>query len=164
MNKKAFTLMEVLVLVIVAAVLLFVAIPSFDKVADNNDYNRMHALLIAAGVSSMNFHVDNGNKVYGQVINGMTIPANCQTVLGAGTLSPGMLVKCGQMQKADWESDNYDLYVCPYDNSASDSDCDDSYAYIKIKATGNQDLCPLAQFSHDQELVYPANEPCNLGF
>lgn len=166
MNKKAFTLIEVLILVVIAGVLLFIAVPSFDKVSDNNDYNRMHSFMITTGVASMNFQEDRGIEwASGEVNNSITIPSSCPAISTSPVFrQPGYLVVCDFMKESDWDSDNYKLYACPDTDIVGNPDCDDAYAYIELQPAGNQDLCPLAQFSYDQELVYPSGGACDLGF
>ncbi|MBT3955553.1 MAG: hypothetical protein HOF38_05310 [Elusimicrobiaceae bacterium] len=165
MNKKAFTLLEVLVLVIVASIILFVAMPSFDKTRDSNDYNKMHSAMVAVGVASMQFqqdYTDSSTVLYGTVTNAMTTPA-C-SVATSTTYEPNILVGCGYLKRINWNSDNYDLVACPKADTGTDATCDDAYAYLKLKVGGNADLCPLAKYTTTQEITYPSGGACNLGF
>jgi len=161
MCKKGFTLVEVLFLVIVAGVLLFIAVPSFDKTIQQNEYKRMFGLLTEVGIGTMHYREDSvSSSVTSGVAfsNSMTYPTICTL---SGISFPQVLLSCGYIQQEDWDSDYFEIFPCL---PADGGHCTNSYAYLLRKSGAPENLCPLVIFTEDLETYYPASSNCEPGF
>jgi prepilin-type N-terminal cleavage/methylation domain-containing protein len=118
MNKKGFTLIEVIVIVMIIAVLATFAIPYVEKLQENSRADNALGVLHAIADGQRNAMIDSPNYIsHGLFQNAH----NDFTTCDINNIWPQKLLACGYVQKREWDSTYYAYRVC--DNGIPASTC-----------------------------------------
>lgn len=131
-NRKGFTLIELMVVVVIMGILATMGIPYYYKTVETSK---------ATDALSLGHLLANANRMYkvdhpvmtqwlsGQITNTCN---NVSTCAGAGTTGCA-LVACGYVAQQDWDQSAYNFFIC---NGASGGYCNNGVSASVKRKTG----------------------------
>ena len=148
---KGFTLLEILIVLVIAASVMAFAFPAYKKAQNKNKYMTALGVLQDLGTSVIAFRQDLAplNKIYpvssGVALSFATNPNSCDSsyTIESATTSARLscvLIMQGYMQPIAWDAERrtvrgYQFTVCPQEGTPSSSTCcgsDGAIACMKI--------------------------------
>ncbi len=108
-NRRGFTLMELVVVVLIMGILASMGVPYYYKTIETSKATDAVAIAHLIGSANRMYLVDNpGATISGLIDNSCNNPAlTCATAPGACKL-----VACNYVAKQDWASSAYNFYAC----------------------------------------------------
>jgi prepilin-type N-terminal cleavage/methylation domain-containing protein len=106
MNKKGFTLLEVIVVTLIVGILAAVGIPAYKKGIETNQAVNAVSLLQAAGTANRMYYLKHGSYQSGYMTS------SCNTAASCGTdTAPCNLISCKYLAPQDFDNNLYALPI-----------------------------------------------------
>ncbi len=115
MNRKGFTLIELMVVVLIMGILASMGIPYYYKTIETSRAGDAVALGHLIANANRMYNIDRpGSPISGGITNGCNTQT-CTTATGAC-----ILIACSYVAAQDWNGGSYDFYAC---NGATGGPC-----------------------------------------
>ncbi|MBT3955555.1 MAG: prepilin-type N-terminal cleavage/methylation domain-containing protein [Elusimicrobiaceae bacterium] len=153
-NKKAFTLMELLVVMIVITALMLLALPEFFNIIEDSSEQRSEVLLKKLDSAVMLYYIDHPNDA---IQGGPIVDFSFTKVCPATTPDYQNLFKCGYLEEfpEEYADADEDFYVCnPYNNTLESPNCLNFHYAVMVRdgtdcfgyddeGEYNEEACPV---------------------
>lgn len=128
-NRRGFTLIELVVVVLVMGILASVGVPYYYKTIETSKATDSLALGHLLGNANRMYRIDNPALLSGQITNTCNTTGGCATTSGACKL-----VACNYVAAQDWSSSAYNFFAC--DGSSGGSCCGTSAVACAVRKAG----------------------------
>ncbi|NLI09908.1 MAG: pilin [Elusimicrobia bacterium] len=119
MNRKGFTLIELMVVIMIIGILASMGIPYYRKTIETSKATDALTLANMIGnANKMNF-LDTGQYTSGTIDNTCNT-ANCGALANN---NPCRLIACNYVSKNDWSASKYNFYACNPGTGAGGAEC-----------------------------------------